>query len=273
MNTITQFFTNNKPTVHCTGYWRTEKGQESLDELNWQLNGWLGYLHLYNRWTIETISQRDEGIGQAKNAWAHMDDAGYIDKYLTEESDVILFVGAGRGSSQYTFLDKYGNVIDFIGLSGYPKNGEPDMKLFVDNAATIRMRYSSFIKTIVLFDSLYHILKKTCPVIPELEELPDSIETYGRDFLELGYLTDLYKNTPTVVIRNFKIDNVLCKITYLPFNETPQYDLGSGKLAYTNTLTGQVIKNWDLPENYQDNPNSIIEIANAIEDIYDMDFE
>jgi len=255
------FSTSNKRNIYCTGFWRSEQGTRCKNELAWQLNGYLGYLGIYNRYNIKVLTQEEEGISQAKNAFMYMDDVGYIEKYLKNEDDIALFVGAGRGSSQYTFLNKDEEVVDFIGLSGYPKNSEPDMETFKFNSNVIFQKYGSRIKMIVLFDSLYHILKGDCPVIKEGDELPSFITTTGKDFTNLGYLTTQFIDTPTLVVRNFKIEGLTCKITFLPCHKLPQFDLGSGKLALTDPGDGNVIEDWTLPDGYQTNFDLIKDIA------------
>ena len=131
---------------------------------------------------ITALSQEDEGKLQAKCAFDIMLKQGYINEKTPDHAN-FLFVGAGRGSTQFTILNPYGEVENAYNVeTGYPKEGEPDIELLRKTALEIFTQYSSTIQLIVGFDSLFHVLKVDCPVVSDKGALPERIETTGKDF-------------------------------------------------------------------------------------------
>jgi hypothetical protein len=214
---------------------------------------------------ITALSQEDEGKLQAKCAFDIMLKQGYIGGKVTQPA-YCLFVGAGRGSTQFTIVNMNGEVENAYNVeTGYPKEGEPDIELLRKTALDIFTQYSSTIQLIVGFDSIFHVLKVDCPVVPDKGALPERIETTGQDFLKLGYLTDLYENTPMIAVRNF-VDRTgeARKISFATGKEL-LIDLGSGNANLVDPKTGRQIATYELPADWMTNDESLLEVASSLQ--------
>ena len=214
---------------------------------------------------ITALSQEDEGKLQAQCAFDIMLKQGYISGNVTQPA-YCLFAGAGRGSTQFTIVNMNGEVENAYNVeTGYPKEGEPDIELLRKTALEIFTRYSSTIQFIVGFDSIFHVLKVDCPVVPDKGALPEKIETTGQDFLKLGYLTDLYENTPMIAVRNF-VDRTgeARKISFATGKEL-LIDLGSGNANLVDPKTGRQIATYELPADWMTNDESLLEVASSLQ--------
>ena len=221
---------------------------------------------------ITELSQEDEGKLQAKCAFDLMTKQGYISKKEGEDT-YFLFIGAGRGSTQFTILNPAGEVEKAFNVeTGYPKDGEPNIELLRKTALEIFRQYSSTIQLIVGFDSIFHVLKHDCSVIEDNGALPEKIVTTGQNFLKLGYLTDLYENTPMIVVRNF-VDKTgeARKISFATGKEL-LIDLGSGNANLIDPKTGRQISTFELPGDWMTNDESLLDVAASLQKLlYDAD--
>lgn len=241
-------YTPPQRRILCTGDWRTFDKIDKFQEL-------LGR-------NVEVISQEKEAELQSFSAYEFMNEVGYFDDY--ESDNLILFVGAGRGSSQFSLRNMDGALIEIFMGSGYPKKGDPNYDELKEIGNRIFEKYGDNIKIIIGFDSIYHALKKTCPVLEDGGYLPDEIETTGIDFMDLNYLTSHYLNTPMLVVRNFKMpNNEECKITFCTGTD-PMIDLGSGKVSLVDPCNGFQMKNIDLPEDWQTNDESLNQVVHSL---------
>jgi hypothetical protein len=197
-----------------------------------------------------------------------MKEEGYINP--RSEDSVFLYLGAGRGSTQFTLLDKDGEYVNAFNVeTGYPKGGEPDIALLRDTAAQIREAFGDTVELIVGFDSIFHVLKKTRPVVKDESALADATPTTGKDFIDLGYLTDLYPDTDMFVVRNFLTsDGNMRKITFATGDEL-LIDLGSGNANLVDPITGQQLETRELPADWMTNDESLLEVSKALRELLD----
>ena len=216
---------------------------------------------------ITALSQEDEGKLQAQCAFDIMLKQGYIGGKVTQPA-YCLFVGAGRGSTQFTIVNMNGEVENAYNVeTGYPKEGEPDIELLRKTALEIFTRYSSTIQFIVGFDSIFHVLKVDCPVVPDKSALPASIPTTGKDFLKLGYLTELYQNTPMIVVRNFvDRDGESRKISFATGREL-LIDLGTGNANLVDPKTGRQLNTIELPGDWMTNDDGLLVVASSLKQL------
>jgi len=216
---------------------------------------------------VTPLSQEDEGKLQAKCAFDIMLKQAYINDTAQEHVNY-LFVGAGRGSTQFTILNPYGEVENAYNVkTGYPKDGEPDIELLRKTALEIFTQYSSTIQFIVGFDSIFHVLKQDCPVVPDKSALPASIPTTGKDFLKLGYLTDLYENTPMIVVRNFvDKDGESRKISFATGREL-LIDLGTGNANLVDPRSGRQLNTIELPGDWMTNDEGLLAVASSLKQL------
>lgn len=247
-------------TILCTGSWREMPFRRALLEYA------LGH-------PIIELSHEKEGILQAKCAHNLMNNEGYVH----HGAGYYLYLGAGRGSVQMTVINNQNEVVDvFTAATGYPKDGSgPDLSLLRETSLRVFEKYGHSMNFIVGFDSIFHVLKKNCPVIadaekdPENAHLPTSIDTRGSHFAELGYLTDHYAETPMLVVRNFiNKDNETWKISFATGTEY-MIDLGSGYAKLVDPLTGQQVRNYELPGDWKTNDESLIEISKGLRELLD----
>ena len=244
--------------ILCTGKWR--ENDEKRLKLERLIN---------NEVTI--LTQHEEGEKQAQCAHALMCLQGLLPTEENEDSDdeeLYLYLGAGRGSTQFTITNIDGIVIDSINVeTGYPKSGSPNIALLRECVNEININYGKRIKFILGFDSLFHVLKKKCPVVPDSGDLPTEVTTTGSDFSELGYLTDLYSDVPMLVVRNFRMkDGTMRKITFATGTKL-LIDLGTGNANLVDPYTGRQIKTIELSNDWMTNDGSLKNIADNIKEL------
>ena len=244
--------------ILCTGKWR--ENDEKRLKLERLIN---------NEVTI--LTQHEEGEKQAQCAHALMCLQGLLPTEENEDSDdeeLYLYLGAGRGSTQFTITNIDGVVIDSINVeTGYPKSGSPNIALLRECVNEININYGKRIKFILGFDSLFHVLKKKCPVVPDSGDLPTEVTTTGSDFSELGYLTDLYSDVPMLVVRNFRMkDGTMRKITFATGTKL-LIDLGTGNANLVDPYTGRQIKTIELSNDWMTNDGSLKNIADNIKEL------
>ena len=239
--------------ILCTGKWREFPFRRTLLEFALQS-------------PVTELSHEDEGKLQAECAHRLMTLQGY-----TNMDGYFLYIGAGRGSTQMTVMDSEGAICSvFKTATGYPKDGEPDIEQLRETALKVFEKYGSSINLIVGFDSIFHVLKHDCPVIPDAEKspetghLPEVVETKGSDFAKLGYLTDLYPETPMLVVRNFITkDDEQWKISFATGDEL-MIDLGSGNANLIDPYTGEQLKSFELPSDWMTNDESLIAVSQGL---------
>jgi len=261
-NYILSFFVtptlSNDIDIFCTGKWReNDEKRQKLERL------------INNEVTI--LTQHEEGEKQAQCAHALMCLQGLLPTEENEDSDdeeLYLYLGAGRGSTQFTITNIDGGVIDSINVeTGYPKSGSPNIALLRECVNEININYGKRIKFILGFDSLFHVLKKKCPVVPDSGDLPTEVTTTGSDFSELGYLTDLYSDVPMLVVRNFRMkDGTMRKITFATGTKL-LIDLGTGNANLVDPYTGRQIKTIELSNDWMTNDGSLKNIADNIKEL------
>ena len=239
--------------ILCTGKWREFNSRRAL--LQAALNH-----------PVTALSQEDEGILQAQCAHAIMKEEGYINPRC--EDSVFLYLGAGRGSTQFTLLDEDGEYVNAFNVeTGYPKGGEPDIGLLRDTAAQIHEAFGDSVELIVGFDSIFHVLKKTRPVVQDETALADATPTTGKDFIDLGYLTDLYPDTDMFVVRNFLTSNGnMRKISFATGDEL-FIDLGSGNANLVDPITGQQLETRELPADWMTNDDSLLAVSKVLREL------
>lgn len=244
--------------ILCTGKWREFEERRLLMESH------LGHL-------VTPLSQENEGILQAQCAHKIMVNEGRITPM--DEDIVYLYLGAGRGSTQFTLLDSLGDFVNAYNVpTGYPKNGAPDLEILKATSQEIHETFGNSVVMIVAFDSIYHVLKeKKCPVVPDGCVLSYAIlQTSGRDFLDLGYLTDLYMATPMLVVRNFiTIDGNTRKISFATGDEL-LIDLGTGNANLVDPVTGTQFENRELPGDWMTNDDSLIKVSKQLRELLDI---
>jgi len=243
--------------ILCTGKWRQFDNRRQ--ELEFLLKN-----------PVTALTQLEEGQFQAKCGHSILFHEGLLPPISDSADDCYLYLGAGRGSTQFTVLDFDGNVINAYNVeTGYPKGGSPDIELLRKTATQLHENYGSRIKMIMGFDSIYHVLKKTTPVVADESALPIEVMTTGSDFLELGYLCDLYANTPMLVVRNFLLkDGTMRKITFATGDDL-LIDLGSGNANLVDPITGTQVMTIELPADWMTNDESLAKVANGMEQLLD----
>lgn len=246
-------------TILCTGKWReNDEKRKKLEEL------------INNK--VTRLSQEDEGKKQAQCAHQLMCQQELLQitnkSDSDEDEDLFLYLGAGRGSTQFTITNIEGEVKDVVNLeTGYPKSGKPNIELLKEAAKKIYLDYGKRIKFILGFDSLFHVLKKKCPVVPDSGDLPEEVKTTGEDFSELGYLTDLYSDVPMLVVRNFRMKNgTMRKITFATGKKLI-IDIGTGNANLVDPTTGTQIKTVELSNDWMTNEESLKLVANGIKEL------
>ena len=251
----TQTTTTEEPRrILCTGNWRQCEERRLLLEA-----------HLTHPITV--VTQEDEGILQAQCAHRIMMNERRIEH--SGENNVYLYLGAGRGSTQFTLLNHLGEFVNAYNVpTGYPKIGVPDISLLDTTAVDIFNTFGDSITMIVGFDSIYHVLSKSCPVIPDNSVLADTItKTTCNDFNELGYLTNLYPNTSMIVVRNFiTTDGYMRKISFATGDEL-LIDLGTGNANLVDPLSGTQFETRELPGDWMTNDTSLIKTSNILKEL------
>lgn len=238
----------------ATGKWRNQP------ELLVKLCKLLG-----DEFKIDLLSQKDEAISQAKCAHAMMSS---LIRNL-EDGQNVLFMGAGRGSSQFTLMTASGDLVDIGMGSGYSKEGPPPVGELTNILAELSREHRDSIGLVVAFDSFFHICKKTCPVVPDGEYLPESVMTTCNDFADaLEILPASWTEKPMIVVRNFKVmsSEDLCKIGHLTTFKygNGRFDLGSGRVAVVNPLNGEQWYEADLPDGWDVDESSLPVIADLV---------
>ena len=251
--------TNQKTFVFATGNWRKAENKEKFSSVKAKLDG-LGHFH------TDLLSQEDEGYGQALSAHKLMKNAGYFDKSTSDK--LVLFMGAGRGSSQFTVLNMKGDIVKGYMNTGYPKDGPGPIDELRYSLSQVCKNHT--ISMIVAFDSFYHICKGNCPVIPDKGILPKEVETTGSNFANtIQILPESWDKTPMIVVRNFNVDGMdgLCKINHLTSFEKgdPVFDLGSGRVALVDPSNGTALYEAELPKDWMDNDASLDKIVDLID--------
>jgi hypothetical protein len=244
--------------VLCTGDWR--KDNNCVEDLKHQLEQNKSTRGLFS---VEIFPQELEGSNQAVFLCKRLFQA----ELLYGEGPT-LFLSAGQGSTQATVVQRtdtgcfevlYQDKTD----DGYPKEQPVVYEEKIAMGNRIKAKFANF-QAISLNDSIYHVLKDTCPVIPNKAPLPAWIKTTGKDF-PLGYVTNQYPNTPTLCYREFVIKDKLRKGTFV-LADHPTIDLGTGKVSLVDPETGVQIKNCELPTDWQNSPSAMYKIVNILED-------
>ena len=243
--------------ILCTGKWREFETRRIL-------------LEAALRHPVTALSQEREGTLQSQCACEIMFNQGYFDERCSTNGEYTLYIGAGRGSTQMTVRDHNGQFVEAFNVeTGYPRDGSPNIDLLRETALKVYERYADNIKFITGFDSIYHVLKKECPVIPDEGALPAQVTTTGANFKMLGYLTDLYENTPMIVVRNFVTrDGELRKISFATGHEL-MIDLGSGNANLVDPCNGRQLANRELPGDWMTNDESLLSVSKALRELLD----
>lgn len=251
--------TNDKTVISrrilCTGKWREFNMRRLL------LQAVLGH-------PVTTLTQEQEGILQSECACDIMFNQGYFDECCNSEGEYTLYIGAGRGSTQMTVRNHKGGFVEAFNVeTGYPRDGSPNIELLRATALKVYERYADNIKFITGFDSIYHVLKKKCPVIPDESVLPSEITTTGADFNMLGYITNLYENTPMIVIRNFITrDGGVRKISFATGHDL-MIDLGTGNANLVEPSNGRQLATRELPGDWMTNDESLLIVSKAVSEL------
>lgn len=239
--------------VFATGLWR--KKPEWFDRLQ---------VLLGDKFKLTLLTQEDEAIKQANCARVMMSNLIDLD-----DGQHVLFMGAGRGSTQFVLMTPSGDVVEIKLGSGYPKGGPPPVGELTNLLAELSRGHCDSVGLVVAFDSFYHICKTSCPVVPDSEYLPESVVTTCSDFADaLDILPASWADKPMIVVRNFKVTvrDDLCKIGHLTTFKSGdgRFDLGSGRVAVVNPLNGQVLYGAELPAGWIDDESSLPVIADLI---------
>ena len=241
--------------ILATGKWRDN--EKHIPHLETMIN---------NKITI--LSQEDEGKYQAQCAHSLMCQQGLLPNQTNKnDDDLFLYIGAGRGSTQFTLLNLEGELVKAINVpTGYPKDGEPETDILQAYSEQIVRDYSEDrVKFILAFDAIFHVLKEKTPVVPDNTDLPIAVATTTNDFAELGYLTDLFIDTPMLVVRNFVMkDGSKRKISFAT-GEKLMIDLGSGNANLVDPKTGRQIESIELPSDWMTNGNSLTEVGEGLQ--------
>ncbi len=226
--------------------------------------------------TVHTcvLDQFFEADWQARSALAILDRHDLIKNAIPMTRDLAmnsnvprarlgLFVGAGRGSTQMTIINLDNqNIVKIFRTSGFPKNGEPNWNELKNTAKEVADWADGSICFIAGFDSIFHRLKTTtAPVIADFGKLPNQITTRGRDFDELGFLTDHFKNVPMIVFRNVCTSDGLSRKVSFVIGDEVAVDGGSGKWSIISPSTGSQLEYMELPDDWKDNEERLPEIA------------
>ena len=243
--------------ILCTGKWREFNARRLL------LQAVLDH-------PVTTLTQEQEAILQSECACDIMFNQGYFDEHCNSEGEYTLYIGAGRGSTQMTVRNHKGGFVEAFNVeTGYPRNGSPNIELLRATALKVFELYANNIKFITGFDSIYHVLKKNCPVIPDESVLPNEITTTGKDFYMLGYLTDLFDNTPMIVVRNFTTrDSGMRKISFATGHDI-MIDLGTGNANLVEPSNGRQLATRELPGDWMTNDESLLLVCKAVSELLD----
>lgn len=242
--------------VRATGAWR--------EHPEWVTK--LGTI-LGKNWDVSLLSQEDEAEGQSRCAFKLMIMAGCLDKLGDDQT--VLLGGAGRGSSQFTLMNKKGEKVMIQLGPGYPKGGEPPVRALKNLLVELSREHRESLGLVVFFDSFYHICKGSCPVVPDKGVLVSPVKTTCNDFATaLEILPESWNDIPMVVVRNFKVSESgdVCKIGHLTTFEPDDgvFDLGSGRVAVTDPLTGTFRYEVDLPAGWTEDESKLGEIAELL---------
>lgn len=242
-------------SVKATGKWRnlSEQWIASLRDL------------LGEKYDVAVLSQTDEGRQQAASAFKLMKMGGLLDQI--PDDSVVLFMGAGRGSTQLTLMFMDSSICDIKMGTGYSKDGPPPVEEL--RQLFKQIEDCSGLGLVVAFDSFFHICKGSCPVVPDGSELPSSVTTKCKDFADaLEILPASWAEMPMIVVRNFKLrgSDELRKIGHLTTFEEGQGvgDLGSGRFAVVDPLNGTARYSTDLPDGWEKDVASLPVIADLI---------
>lgn len=242
--------------VYATGNWR--KHPEWVAKLGTMLG---------SGWEVTLLSQEDEAEGQSRCAHKLMDKAGLLSDL--DDDRLVLFMGAGRGSSQFTLLNLKGERVTLKMGTGYSKDGPPPVGELKNKLVELSREYGNSIGLVVAFDSFYHICKGSCPVVKDKDFLPESVMTTCGDFADaLEILPESWKDILMVVVRNFQVMGLdgICKIGHLTTFEAGDgvFDLGSGRVAVTDPLNGTFRYETDLPDGWTDDESKLKEITDLL---------
>ena len=280
-------------TVHLTGVWRG-KGKSDINILREKMRECLADKNANFNIQFEILDQDEEGKRQAVSALNILNKNGLVRPLIKkpevnssqtqgiagalgihnmfytagEVTNLAIFVGSGRGSTQFTVinLDWQQPVKIFKTPHGFPRDGEPNYQALRETAnECVAWCGVSNVRLIVGYDSVFHKLKETAPVIGDETELPTNIEgikTKGQDFNELGFLVAHFQYTPMIVFRSVvTVDGIMRKQTFIEGTH-PGIDGGSGKWALVDPLTGNQITYMNLPEDFTNNEEKLEEIVN-----------
>ena len=280
-------------TVHLTGVWRG-KGRSDVNILKEKMCKCLADKNANFNIQFEILDQEDEGKGQAVSALNILNKNGLVSPLIKkpqvnsgetrgiagtlgihnmfytsgEVTNLAIFVGSGRSSTQFTVinLDWQKPVKVFKTSHGFPREGEPNYQALQETANECAAWCGvSNVRLIVGYDSVFHKLKQTAPVISDESELPTNLKgitTKGQDFNELGFLVAHFQYTPMIVFRNVvTVDGIMRKQTFIEGTH-PGIDGGSGKWALVDPLTGNQITYMNLPEDFTNNEEKLEEIVN-----------
>ena len=89
-----------------------------------------------------------------------------------------------------------------------------------------------------------------------------SIVTCGKDFVDLQCISELFTNTPMLVFSHVTTpSNNVKKVTWGKGMSNPFIDLGSGKIAVVNPITGYQLDNIDIQNK---NYSELTELINTL---------
>lgn len=263
----------NSYKLYLTGDWR-EVPVDTVEKLRQEITYILADRGAPFTVHLSLLNQYFEADWQARSALAILDRhdlikncppmaSGFAMNSNLPRARLGLFVGAGRGSTQMTIinLDNH-NIVKIFRTSGFPMKEEPDWQKLKTTAKEVADWADGSICFIAGFDAIFHILKTTgAPIIPDFGKLPDKITTRGRDFDELGFLTEHFKNVPMIVFRNVCTSDGLSRKVSFVIGDEVAVDGGSGKWSIISPSTGSQLEYMDLPKDWKDNEERLPEIA------------
>lgn len=280
-------------TVHLTGIWRG-KAKSNVDILREKMRECLADKNANFDIRFEILDQEDEGKGQVVSALNILNKNGLVRPLIKnpetvpprtlgisgafgisnmfyssgEVTNLAIFVGSGRGSTQFTVinLDWQQPVKVFKTPHGFPREGEPNYQALRETANKCADWCGvNNVRLIVGYDSVFHKLKETAPVIGDETELPtnmEGIKTKGQDFNDLGFLVAHFQYTPMIVFRNvITVDGIMRKQTFIEGTQ-PGIDGGSGKWSLVDPMTGNQITYMELPDDFTNDEEKLEQIVN-----------
>ena len=279
-------------TVHLTGVWRG-KGKSDIKVLEEKMKACLANKNANFDIRFEILDQENEGKKQAVSALNILNKNGLVRPLIKkpeakanktqgisgalglhnmfytsgEVTNLAIFVGSGRSSTQFTVinLDWQQPVKVFKTPHGFPREGEPNYTALRETAnECVDWCGVNNVRLIVGYDSIFHKLKETAPVIQDETELPTNLEgitTKGQDFNELGFLVAHFQYIPMIVFRSVvTVDGIMRKQTFVEGTQ-PGIDGGSGKWALVDPQTGNQITYMELPKDFTNDEVKLGEIV------------